>query len=373
MGTEGSGVTHNLHPSNNVLRLLARLVAHVDRLTALRLLVVGCQAITILITWRLWQVRDDPPLLPAVDLPQFGIGGALLVTLLVSATHPRVGVPAHVVVLLYGFAADQTRLQPEFVSMAILLFGTTGILFSAVLAKAHLVSLWIWNGINKLLSEGFMGEEARWIFEGFPLRVEALRPHFGWFVLGLEILVGASLVFKRTRRMGVLLAVALHVVILVVLSPLGHGANESVWAWNVALPAAAVVFFWPRREEPPARAGSTRWMQVASAAITAVVVAMPIGFYAGYVDAYLAHNLFTGNTATAEICRQVGGQAYDCSRALFYKTWSAFEVPLPPEPRIYTAYFEKACRPGEVLMIHPRRTRLLFGRDTDLMVRRCLT
>lgn len=40
-----------------------------DCRTGLRAMVVACQAATLLMTWPLWQVRAEPPLLPLLELP----------------------------------------------------------------------------------------------------------------------------------------------------------------------------------------------------------------------------------------------------------------------------------------------------------------
>src|SRR5205085_1312513 len=68
----------------------------------------------------------------------------------------------------------------------------------------------------------------------------------------------------------------------------------------------------------------------------------PIGFYFGVTDAYLAHNLYSSNTASA-------------AGANVGSTWTAFNVPLPPEHRLYEQYFRLTCSPGDVLSIHDTR------------------
>ena len=55
----------------------------------------------------------------------------------------------------------------------------------------------------------------------------------------------------------------------------------------------------------------------------------------------------------------------------FGKTWVAFRVPLPPEPRLYRAVFSEVCEPGDHLYVFPRRTRLTFGLDTTVITEPC--
>jgi len=49
----------------------------------------------------------------------------------------------------------------------------------------------------------------------------------------------------------------------------------------------------------------------------------------------------------------------------------AFEVYIPPEPRLYRQYFLSQCKPGERLTIVPRQTKILFGRNSTMTTLRC--
>lgn len=330
------------------LAVATGLVRPADRLVTFRWLAAGCQALTVIITWGLWQDRASPPLLPAAGwLPSVDLGVVLLATLAVVLVAPRAGVVAHVAVLGYAVLTDQTRLQPEVVSLALLLVGTVLPHVGPVLGQAHLATVWLWSGLHKLLSLGFFAGSAVWMYDGLPFGVPVPRERFGWVVAGTEIAAAALTVLRPTRRLGVAVALALHGFVLLVLSPLGRDWNSSVWPWNLALGAAAVAYFLPEAAPTAGRR--------ATLAIGAVAVLLPVGFYAGVVDAYLTHNLYTDNTAAA-LCVPAG----PCDLR-FAATWDELDVPLPPEPRLYKAYFEKTCQPGERLVIHPRNTRILFG------------
>jgi len=333
-----------------------------DPMPALRFLVVGCLALTIVLTWGLWQVRTYPPLLevPGFPVPQAGVGVPLLVTLGLSLARPRLGVVLFSCVLGYSFLADQTRLQPEFLSLGLLLVTTTLGAAGPALARAHLASMWCWAGVHKLLSLGFIGGSSRWIFSALPVRPAALADSFGWFVAGLEIAVGVLVAVPRTRRLGVALALLLHGTVLYVLSPLGHGWNESVWPWNLAIPLAAVAVFWPRPSPRDGLAAGRR----ATASVCCLLAVFPVGFYFGLVDAYPAHSLYSDNTA-AGYCEPA------CTNSWAQDTWSAFGVPLPPEPRLFRSYFEKTCTAGDRLIVAPRRVRVLAGLHTATEQHEC--
>lgn len=337
--------------------------ASVDWPALARPALVLLQAATIVLTWELWQARTSPPPLPVVDvLPQIDLGWLLLGTLALTLFRPTMGALAHLVVLLVAVLLDQTRLQPEVVSMALILLGTTTLAYARVIARAHLVSLWLWAGLNKALSLGFMSSSAPWLYNAFPLHVGFVKPYFGWIIIVAEISIGVLLLIPRLRVAGVVVAVALHLMGLVALVSIRW--NESVWPWNLALALAAPAFFLFRDKVSDKTAPRNKRL----AAVLAVAIGiLPAGFYAGVVDAYLAHNLYTSNTARAVICRP--GPV--CTQREFQATWDELNVPLPPEPRLYRDYFRLVCTPDERLIVYPRQTRIIFGLDAGVSQERC--
>jgi hypothetical protein len=61
------------------------------------------------------------------------------------------------------------------------------------------------------LSLDFMGQAAAFLYNSFPVRIELLRPAFGWSIVATEISIGLLLIVARSRRAGIALAVGLHV------------------------------------------------------------------------------------------------------------------------------------------------------------------
>ena len=84
---------------------------------AFRWFVVARQAATLLITWTRWQVHALPPVLPAVTLPSVSLGPALLLSLAVLPVAPVAGMILHTALVVYAFLTDQTRIQPEIISL----------------------------------------------------------------------------------------------------------------------------------------------------------------------------------------------------------------------------------------------------------------
>jgi hypothetical protein len=135
-----------------------------------------------------------------------------------------------------------------------------------------------------------------------------------------------------------------------------------VWPWNIALAIAGFLLFGPFGTAERRRPST----YVVAAA--AVLVITPALFYAGVADAYLSHNLYTSNTATAQICGPDGS----CIDPIA-DTYNALNVPLPPEPRLYRAVFDATCwpdlrltvtGPATVFTDPPRRTRYACPRRT---------
>jgi hypothetical protein len=307
-----------------------------------RWLVVACQAATLLITWPLWQVHASPPMLPAVPLPSVSLGPALLLSLALLLVAPLAGMILHTVLVVYAVLVDQTRLQPEIISLLFLLWGTSPSHDARSLARAHLISLWLFGGFNKLLSPLFLHGTAQWMVAGLtshpPLWLNAAA---GYVIASTELGVGILALVPRTRRAAGVVAFGLHVGILLVLSPLGHHWNEAVWPWNVALAFAGLALIRPWSESPWR---SLRRCHPSVRVLIALLVLAPAGFYVGITDAYVAHNLYSSNTASAS------------STALSPDaTWGAFRVPLPPEHRLFEQYFSLTCKPGDTMRISDQR------------------
>lgn len=340
-------------------RRLRSLAGSWTRQTILLWTVAACQALSFAISWPLWQIHASPPMLPAVPLPQINLGVPLQVSLIAAVMRPTVGVPAHAVLLGYAMLVDQTRLQPEFISLALLLWGCLPSHRATMLARAHLISLWIFSGLNKLLSPGFMSGTAQWMLSAYLQSPPVwLRDNVGFVVVIAEMSLGVLAIFPRTRKAVGILACIVHLNILLVLSPWGHDWNEVVWPWNVALAVAGLCLIAPWREGLPEsirRSGRSVGVGLVG------LMVLPAGFYLLVVDAYVAHNLYTSNTPQAMVCDarnrcDTGG--------LTGASWQAFNVPLPPEHRIFRASFAQTCRQGDRLVVTDSRVVARWlGRD----------
>lgn len=132
--------------------LSARLVrrAHVVRVVSAMAL-----AVSYLLTWNLWQSRPHPPNLALISsFSSINFGIALLAAALMTIAFPRSGAAVHSTVLLAAILGDQVRLQPEFISLGILLACSAWPRVRLQIARRYVITLWGWAGLNKFLSAG---------------------------------------------------------------------------------------------------------------------------------------------------------------------------------------------------------------------------
>lgn len=316
---------------------------------AFRWLVIACQAATIWVTWPLWDHHTSPPMLPAAPLPSFDIGLPLLATLVITLFAPFLGMVLNTVVLLYAFIVDQTRIQPEVVSLAFLMWGTLASPTAQGFARAHLIALWVFAGVNKLVSPAFLTETAQMLLDGLvPHTTPWLHDNIGYIIAGTELSTGLFAIFPRTRKLAAVMAFGLHAGILLDLSPLGLDRNISVWPWNLALAFAGFALIGPWKESV---SRSLAMCQPVMRPLILLVALAPIGYHVGVTDAYMSHNLYSSNIPRAYVSCQ-GGCIENADPSA---TWLAFNVPLPPERHIYEQYFDLTCRPGnDMLVVDPR-------------------
>ena len=304
------------------------------------------QIVTLRWTWDLWSHRSEPPNLPLIDsLSSFSWGPLLVVLCIVTIVVPKWGGPAFGVALVLACLGDQMRLQPGVLSVAVLMiapaFGESG----RSIARWHLCSLWLWAGVHKLMSPGWATGGATFIATsmGMPGLTDVIA-----VVLPLcELAVGLTALWPRTWKLTAVGAPVMHLGIVLSLSPLFGDWNSSVWPWNTAVAVCAPLLFLGQKENA--------WIpNRAVGAVAAVLLAYPALFYFGWVDAYMSHNLYSSNTASAKMCSKTGGA---CASA-YFDTWDELNVPFPPEPRLFRQAFDTGCQPGDVLVITGQRTRI---------------
>jgi uncharacterized membrane protein len=325
-----------------------------------RAVVVAAIVASILITWPLWSPRDRPVVLPAVDLPQVALGPALIAASLISLLVLRGGALAVTLLVAYGMATDQTRMQPEFFSLPLLLWGSQPNPSARLIARAHLISLWFFAGLHKFLSPSYFHDAGPRMVRGLLIPVPEHAVQLAVIgIAALEISTALLALIPATRVIAAWSALALHAGIFLTLipshlgspSPWAEQRNIAVWPWNIALACGGFALIAPWRRAPLAALIASR-LPSPSATAAIMLAVVPAGFYLGVVDAYPSYHLYSAGTANASIYCPAGCRPEQDLNA----TWHAFNVPLPPEPRLFEATFNATCAPGDVLRItepHP--------------------
>jgi hypothetical protein len=313
--------------------------------TVLRLVVVTAQAATILITWPLWQPRTEPPLLPLIELPAWPFGLLLLVSLALAVVRPVAGVLAHVGLLTVAIVADQTREQPQVLSLAVLLAATMQKRGACEIGALHLVALWLWSGIGKLTSGRFLAHGGAWIVFGPETADTQVDPTAsiaaGVSVGAVEVALALLVLVPRTRRGAAWAGAVLHLAILALLSPLGRDWNPAVWPWNAALAIGSVLLLGQVEGGPRAM---LRRCGPATRALAAMFFALPVGFHLGLVDGPLAFQVYAQNTCHAIVLRADG-------RTEIPGRIAALRVLMPPVPRILLVWFLRTGGPGDRMIL----------------------
>lgn len=260
----------------------------------------------------LWTSDRAFPLVPVIDgLPKLpprlclGIVGIWVAAIIAAAVWPRPGrwilaVPALAGVLVLF---DQNRLQPWVYQYA-LMFAALAMVdwrrpdapgTRAAWAVCGLIvaSIYFWSGLQKA-NASFGANVYPWLLE--PLRkvlepeaVDAIQ-RAAWAPPVLECLIGASLVFPRTRLLGLIGLTFMHLSILMVLGPWGHDFNSVVWPWNLAMIGLAWALFF-RSRDPLFRFA---WPSRLGKAVILLVCVLPGLSFFNLWDDYLSASLYSG-------------------------------------------------------------------------------
>src|SRR5258708_22610731 len=191
---------------------------------------------------------------PSIEIPlsTFPLGA---LPLSVLGKRPNRSLAAVVVLTSLLVLLDQTRLQPWVYQYTVMLAvlacrrrraNTTANTESVLLACQLIVALlYFWSGTQKL----------NWSFghEVMPsllasVRIElsaayaAYLPLAGGCVAQFERLIGIGLLVRKTRSIGVVLALCTHLIVLVTLI-VAH-RNSVVWPWNIGLMSMVICLFW---------------------------------------------------------------------------------------------------------------------------------
>ncbi len=338
----------------------------------LRAVLVIAQAATLWITWPLWQTRAFPPNLPLFGgLPQADVGPLLCVTLSLILFRPRLGVLLHSLTLMVAISMDQMRIQPQFVSMTLLVWATLPSRSAVLIGRTHLGALYLYGGLHKLLGTYYREQTgpAFWR-ELLPDAAHDFANELAWLLAIAEALAGLALLWPRVRPALAWMLCALHVGILGGLMLFMQGRNPAVWPWNLALAVAAPSLILRWRAPALSELKGARPVLVVTCALMLMTPAL---YRVGWMDAYLSWCLYADTpravyvTATQlEKLEEVGRPAAQMP-ALNTMSTQELHVPFPPAHRLYEDWFRAVAAPGDALLVHDPRP-YLVSRQRDARV-----
>lgn len=185
-------------------------------------------------THKLWFGQREFPLVPLFDsLPEFNYPFDLLAVVMLSIflivfifkPRPVIGLS---IIFIYAYLSilDQNRIQPFFFELIFAVLAMTMFSKNKIRVEQCLLFIFIgtyfWSGIHKANNDFF----SKWMM-GMDSRIgfvpEHLRMLFTYSIPMLEAMFGILLVFKRTRKYGVLLITLMHFIIVSTLLIEGFG------------------------------------------------------------------------------------------------------------------------------------------------------
>lgn len=108
------------------------------------------------------------------------------------------------------------------------------------LTKITLGLIYLWSGLHKL-NPGFQYSIFPFLMDAFDAKVAALQSSW-WIAAPIgEIAVGLAMLWRKTFKLGAVMAVGMHLFIMVCVGPFGLDFNHVIWPWNIALIIVLIV------------------------------------------------------------------------------------------------------------------------------------
>jgi hypothetical protein len=270
-----------------------------------------------LIGWRLFTLYRTFPSAPVFEglnrIPAAVHAGLYLVSLsllvvLLGAKKNRLILCCLLVTEICSCLLDQNRLraweyQCVFIVFIFILNARNQKLVTVAFAFI-LASTYFYSGLGKL-NPGFLQNIwTRMVLEMFlklPRSTASLTwLHYSGYTVGcIELLAGAGLLFPLSMKTSAKILIAMHLLILIWLGPLGLHYNRIVWPWNLAMIGYLYLLFL-KKDSPVIYFGNitTGWNKV----ILIFWGILPALNIFGYWDSDLSLGMYSGNIPGMVIC-----------------------------------------------------------------------
>jgi len=325
----------------------------------------------MIISWKLWFTNHLFPLTPVIpflenipNLVSIILFISILALVLFSAINQRQKIIQVLFFLLIIEALiDQNRLQPWFYQYTLMLFllffynckkpeekKATNILH---VFRLVICGIYFWSGLQKF-NPDYFSDTAFWL-------MEPMKKYFGTsfaHTLGnaasaipyFEVLLAFGLLFAKTRKYFLIPAIAMHVYIILLMTPLGRNYNYVIIPWNAAMILFLLLLF--------NKSNKFNFFEtfkgvktIPQKIVFALFWIMPSLSFFDKWDSYLSASLYCGNSDNAYIYLKDYQKKllpaelqklclFDSSTEMDYlyvNNWSMVELNVPgyPEKRVF--------------------------------------
>lgn len=345
----------------------------VNRLFFVRLIVSLGLISGLLNSYNLWYNSRFYPLVPAAEFipilaPPFDLllYISILILLVIIIFYPKEFIFSSLFILIfYLILQDQSRLQPWFYQYIFLLGTIAWFQYkpnpnrhrsAVIICQAILIGIYLWSGIHKL-NYSYLHETFEWMtgpaFEIFPFLESLSLPALATLSAITEIGAALSLAFQSTRKYGAGILIAMHILILLMIGPLGLNHNSIIWPWNICFILLLVVLFIkPNIKVSVAQQYMPRSFYHSIVIILFLVI--PLLNFFNLWDHFLSASLYSGKKPYAKVhitgpvkkqFPEVVLSEFNLLNELSVRDWSYAELNTPeyPQPRIYKQIFRQLC------------------------------
>jgi hypothetical protein len=282
-----------------------------------RAAICGSTLLMVGLSWPLWVDDPDFPRVPFVDgLPEIPawasrvdfVGIVATLGLATIGFRWRAMIAISLPLLIFAILRDQNRFQPWAYQYALigLAMACASRAEALRLARWYVFGLYFYSGLSKL--DTSFCRELGPTFLATALGPIGLHP-MGWpdsartlaclAMPAFEVAVAWLLIVPRTRRVGLIAAVAQHLALIGILGPWGLGHSTIVLVWNAGLIVEDIILFG-RTTIPVGIETGTRFGALARLTFWSAMI-LPVGERLGLSDAWPGHALYASHAERSEI------------------------------------------------------------------------
>lgn len=269
------------------------------------------------ISINLWLADRLYPVVPAFDLPitiptslhttLFVLSISSLLFLLLFPKNEKV-LPVILLTELFSCILDVARWQPweyQYIFILLVCFlnknnpkaARNGLFFI-------LVSTYIYSGFHKMNGAFLLSIWERIILRNFiglsTTTISNVKLHYAGLLLPiLEISLGFALLLLKNKKLPALLLISMHILLLLLLGPLGVNHNSVVWPWNICMILLLYLLFI---KETKVGYSLIELGKKSNLIVLLFWGILPLLSFVGYWQQYFSSNLYSGNTFKMDIC-----------------------------------------------------------------------